>query len=541
MKKIFSLLCVCLACSLVSVPGIAAKGGSCSPTKAIKLQGVKLAGRVVGGGIGWATGGAVGASLAPFALIGRGGIDPVVGTLRINGTILAGFVGGAAVGSYAGGKIAGKVYSGQDYLCYNSDPNNCLQCDVPNFAMSYFGSSPYECGDEHVVFGPGFAFRCNSSLNPFVQDVWEEFSIPNCSGNKIIKDGCFDIDVRSSLVKTHASMPGWMVVNRDVCASIDCCSGWHYNSADQVCVQDGGCEPIIKGTKRTVAPGNELISVELNASECSALFPGRTYDAHGIYHFKCENGGVCKLIKCDNGAIPSVDGKCVKNNPNPPKPGKKTCREEHKNDGDKRLACCDVETSGTGYWGTDKECHCNDSSHKFEIVNTNHGQCTGGGTVGPVGPNCPSDAYPDGGTCMCNNPDMTYNKAKNLCECPGDTNKVSNECRCKEKNKVLKNGQCEWSDEYLASLKMDIETWYSEINGLTASFEVSEWKNAEGKFNTARLASDSIAGVVLGTVGGVVTAQLVKKAQVKQGFEDIQCHIGGQSVADYGDGFVVGR
>ncbi|MBP5363780.1 MAG: hypothetical protein J6Y49_00305 [Alphaproteobacteria bacterium] len=72
--------------------------------------------------------------------------------------------------------------------------------------------------------------------------------------------------------------------------------------------------------------------------------------------------------------------------------------------------------------------------------------------------------------------------------------------------------------------------------GLTTSV----WRNAEGKFNTARLASDSIAGVVLGTAGGLITSHLVKKNQVKKGFEDIQCTIGGQKVAEWGDEFTVG-
>ncbi len=87
----------------------------------------------------------------------------------------------------------------------------------------------------------------------------------------------------------------------------------------------------------------------------------------------------------------------------------------------------------------------------------------------------------------------------------------------------------------------EINTYYSELSRIRDTFKLNEWRDAEGNFNTARLASDSIAGVVLGTVGGVVTAHLVKKNQLKKGFEDIQCHIGGQSVADYGDGFVVGR
>lgn len=69
---------------------------------------------------------------------------------------------------------------------------------------------------------------------------------------------------------------------------------------------------------------------------------------------------------------------------------------------------------------------------------------------------------------------------------------------------------------------------------------LSVWKTSEGDFNTARLASDSIAGVVLGTAGGLITSKVVKKNQVKSGFEDIQCTIGGQKVADWHDEFTVG-
>lgn len=68
----------------------------------------------------------------------------------------------------------------------------------------------------------------------------------------------------------------------------------------------------------------------------------------------------------------------------------------------------------------------------------------------------------------------------------------------------------------------------------------SVWKNQDGKFNTARLASDSVAGVVLGTVGGVVTSTVMKKKQAQQGFEKLKCTIGGQDVASYGDEFFIG-
>lgn len=73
-----------------------------------------------------------------------------------------------------------------------------------------------------------------------------------------------------------------------------------------------------------------------------------------------------------------------------------------------------------------------------------------------------------------------------------------------------------------------------------AEKDKSVWKTAEGKFNTTRLASDITAGVVLGTVGGVVTGVVIKKNQVKKGFEALHCTVGGQKVAEWGDEFSVG-
>ena len=80
----------------------------------------------------------------------------------------------------------------------------------------------------------------------------------------------------------------------------------------------------------------------------------------------------------------------------------------------------------------------------------------------------------------------------------------------------------------------------ARLDSIVSTLEVSKWKDAEGKFNTARLASDSIAGVVLGTAGGLITSSVVKKHQVEEGFEDLQCVIGGQTVAGWGDEFTVG-
>lgn len=80
----------------------------------------------------------------------------------------------------------------------------------------------------------------------------------------------------------------------------------------------------------------------------------------------------------------------------------------------------------------------------------------------------------------------------------------------------------------------------SALDEMFAGFDVNVWRDAEGKFNTARLASDSIAAVVLGTAGGLITSSVMKKHQTEDGFEDLQCVVGGQPVAGYGDEFKVG-
>lgn len=80
----------------------------------------------------------------------------------------------------------------------------------------------------------------------------------------------------------------------------------------------------------------------------------------------------------------------------------------------------------------------------------------------------------------------------------------------------------------------------SDIRSVVDNLDVSKWRTAEGDFNTSRLLSDSIAGVVLGTAGGLITSNVMKKNQASNGLEDIQCTVGGQVVAGWGDQFQVG-
>lgn len=98
------------------------------------------------------------------------------------------------------------------------------------------------------------------------------------------------------------------------------------------------------------------------------------------------------------------------------------------------------------------------------------------------------------------------------------------------------------SNDATGTQALTIQQLYGKLSKYHDKFrsKVSVWKNADGNFNTARLASDSIAGVVLGTAGGLITSNIVKKNQIENGFEDIKCTIGGQNVAAWGDQFRIG-
>ena len=91
-----------------------------------------------------------------------------------------------------------------------------------------------------------------------------------------------------------------------------------------------------------------------------------------------------------------------------------------------------------------------------------------------------------------------------------------------------------------AAARERIESTVSKLDDIASGLKLTVWRNEEGNFNTSRLLSDSIAGVVLGTAGGLITSNVVKKNQVENGFDDIQCTIGGQVVAGWGDEFRVG-
>ena len=91
-------------------------------------------------------------------------------------------------------------------------------------------------------------------------------------------------------------------------------------------------------------------------------------------------------------------------------------------------------------------------------------------------------------------------------------------------------------------MKMSVSDIVRRLDATRARLsDASVWTDKYGNFNTSRLVSDGVAAIVLGTVGGVVTSKLVKKSQVKSGFENINCTVGGQFVSKFGDWFSVGK
>ncbi len=94
-------------------------------------------------------------------------------------------------------------------------------------------------------------------------------------------------------------------------------------------------------------------------------------------------------------------------------------------------------------------------------------------------------------------------------------------------------------DDELQKIIQGITDADTKLNNIIGKLKLSVWKNEEGKFNTARLASDSVAAVVLGTSGGLITSLVMRKKQVENGFEDIKCVIGGQNVANWDEEFNV--
>ena len=143
----------------------------------------------------------------------------------------------------------------------------------------------------------------------------------------------------------------------------------------------------------------------------------------------------------------------------------------------------------------------------------------------------------------CNSkPGAYWNHTEKKCVCADSVNTEWNVSRteCVETEQARQKRLAQEAKQKLTHAKSAISQSVSTLSHIASEIDISKWRTADGTFNTARLTSDSIAGVVLGTTGGLITSHIVKKNQISNGFEDIKCTIAGQSVATFGDEFNVG-
>jgi hypothetical protein len=256
----------------------------------------------------------------------------------------------------------------------------------------------------------------------------------------------------------------------------------------------------------------------------------------------------------------TVGKKCVPN-----KKTTKSCEERYPNASAERLACC--YAGGVTKWiGKDSDtdpklCICVNPTTKvqdpalewFYDATTKKGFCKAkGGNEQPVIPVTPEPEkdcwYTFYGEFKCGNGTrvkknyqmkLSKDDLKGL-KCESFQERYRNDARGVED--LFKKKLC-LDPNYVENQPLDAAT-KKAINNINSFFGISEsnrnvWRDEDGQFNTARLASDATAGVVLGTVGGIVSAKVIKKKQLEKGFDVLHCTVGGQRMADYGDTFQV--
>ncbi len=142
--------------------------------------------------------------------------------------------------------------------------------------------------------------------------------------------------------------------------------------------------------------------------------------------------------------------------------------------------------------------------------------------------------------CVCTENGYRMNDAKTDCIESSDARQAREDKQKQEEADKAEKARLEIERRSKTTITVITDTSKKLTDIGSAHFDVSAWKTAEGTFNTSRLISDSVAGVVLGTAGGLITSNVIKNNQVDSGFDDISCTVGGQVVAGWGDQFRVG-
>ena len=405
------------------------------------------------------------------------------------------------------------------------EPNGWLQAQVN--------------GDQCWGCGLGAKSCSSGDVVPYIDEESEIISLYQCSVGLIQSfekfnpgNFCTDSPVRNvsaSNAKTIYKKIGQKTTKTNIgdvdyfegsafCKYIYCKNGYMPNDEKTDCIQD------TRNTQCQTNDGETHPNGYTFQQECTSANSVAKGKLESLEHIKAN--AKCTMTCATNGwSITLNDDACeTKYEPNPIK---KQCvktqaainDDNARNEAARRNKC--VKSGGT--W-SDKGCKC-DAAKNLRLFN---GECV-----------CTDSNYQrNGDKCVLTDPAQQQKD----CEAAANTGAYwdNGECKCENPQHEWRDKKCVLSATFTAT--QTVNNAYSQLTSIHNKFrdDVSVWKNEEGKFNTARLASDSIAGVVLGTAGGLITSSVVKKNQVENGFEDIKCTIGGQNVAEWGDQFRVG-
>lgn len=444
------------------------------------------------------------------------------------------------------------------------DESTCYFCGKEDGMCKDGDVVPQKDANDNIVN----LFQCDenpwgrsNTFNTFVPGSWCERSPIKPEGIRPINlVGEDNANVRDSkgiyliFKTTDASATTGTVVGditsysgQSYCAYVDCKAGY-IRRAGKECVL---FEDVLFIKNCKDSHGIPDISEERNHCECDF--------ANKNLRNSVENSGICECI--DDHTWNDGEQKCVHNDKN------------------------DCDTTGGSWDDTNKKCECKaryttKSGTKCVCESSDYGwkdsknkkqgcslkdsakqkqACENARSNG-------QDVEWDGSSCKCVNDTekklkfedgkcvekSEYTQCKKL-GAQAEWDDINGKCKCLDSNMDFFDGECKHTEEYLSELeksKKAAEKKTAEehikdfatknLDSVVANFDRSEWRDIDGNFNTARLASDSVAAVVLGTAGGLISSKVIKKKQVENGFEDIKCTIGNQEVADWGDEFQVG-
>ena len=440
--------------------------------------------------------------------------------------------------------------------CGDTDLMNAwVQADIGGNQCWFCGPGPNSCGNNDVVpylDGVGdiiSLYQCSTGLiQKFVNYEPGRF----CDDSDLISDkGVSGVDLSNAKktfsfegVKTKSYSLGDLegFIGRASCVLVKCNPSYIPNDDKTKCVLDNR-ETICKSTGGSWSDGKCICSQSKNIklidgeNKCECI--NSDYEPDGVYGCKKTDAAIAEEKRQQQNTINQQSKKECESSGGTWAASKCTC-DQTKNLRLENNKCVCLNNTDYTYNAENKRCDLTNLAEKKMQCESEVSKESG--------------AYWYNNDCMCQTQDYVWidgmcklNPKIDECRHINGAQWLNNECVCNDKNMEINEArtECVLTTDALLSInqsqaKEKISSAISELDEISSGLKLTVWRNEEGKFNTSRLLSDSIAGVVLGTAGGLITSNVVKKNQIENGFEDIQCSVGGQVVAGWGDEFRVG-